>query len=242
MPINSGNRFAEKAKACGDMLKEINCVTKSLQTRCRPLNECKQDIKELFSAIEASVDDDSLPLHNCTLGTYYLATDSSFATDPLFESAVVKLQNGVSGTLTEDEKVAVRSLRVKNAGSSGEGAGTSNRFMSMKERLEKRRKLSMTPESTYIPCNFVLGSVAEVERVWSIAKHLLHGEIRNCLTPLLLEALIFLRFNSRFWDAKLVAHAIVHAKTERGKKRIAPVEVEVRDLGEESGSEMDLDF
>lgn len=80
-----------------------------------------------------------------------------------------------------------------------------------------------------MPCNFILGSVAEVERLWSSAKHLL-GEKRHAMTPLLLEALLFLRFNECFWDEKLVAQAISHSRAERAKMRSAEVENEVEQL------------
>lgn len=76
-------------------------------------------------------------------------------------------------------------------------------------------------KTTYLPCSFILGSVAEGERIWSIAKDMLNGDIRNSLSPMLLEALIFLRFNERFWDADFVSKAITHARREKMKKRIA---------------------
>ena len=74
-----------------------------------------------------------------------------------------------------------------------------------------------------MPCGFVLGSVAEVERVWSMAKHLL-GDLRHSMSPIILEALLFLRFNERFWDAELVAKAVSHCRLDRAKQRILELE------------------
>ncbi len=50
----------------------------------------------------------------------------------------------------------------------------------------------------YRNCDFVLGSVAEVERLWSIAKSML-GTQHMHMTPITLEALLFLRMNRATW-------------------------------------------
>lgn len=47
----------------------------------------------------------------------------------------------------------------------------------------------------------------------------------------MLEALLLLRFNERFWDAQLVAKAICHCRTERAKKRTEELEAELAVLG-----------
>ena len=46
-------------------------------------------------------------------------------------------------------------------------------------------------------CDFVLGSTAEIERLWSIVLMHLHGS-RNRTTPLMMEAMVFLRVNREF--------------------------------------------
>lgn len=236
LPIDASARFAEKATACGRMLKEINTVTKVLQTRSRSLTDCRQDIIDLQTAILVAADKPEQPLYNCKLGEKFIGTKSHLVTDADFESGVIKIQAGCPDELTDAEKTAVQCLKSDHA-EAGSADGSSNgEYLSMKERLAKRRKITAT-NRTYIPCNFILGSVAEVERVWSIAKHLLHGDIRTSLTPLLFEALIFLRCNERFWDAELVALAITHARTERMKSRIAQLEEEVTVAEEDSDSE-----
>ncbi len=72
----------------------------------------------------------------------------------------------------------------------------------------------MKKTSNYIDCNFILGSVAEVERVFSFAKYVL-SDNRRCMTPQPFQALMFLKINSRFWDAALVEEAIGEARKER---------------------------
>ncbi len=76
----------------------------------------------------------------------------------------------------------------------------------------------MKKRANYIDCNFILGSVGEVERVFSFAKYVL-SDNRRCMTPQLFEALMFSKMNSRFWDAALVEEAIGEDRKERASAR-----------------------
>ena len=64
---------------------------------------------------------------------------------------------------------------------------------------------SVTQEN-YINCDYILGSVAEVERLWSMARYVLQDH-RTSMKPMNLEALLFLKMNSGFWDLRTVAQA-----------------------------------
>ncbi len=55
----------------------------------------------------------------------------------------------------------------------------------------------MNRTSTLI-ATFILGSAAEVERLWSVAKNVLKDN-RKSMTPLLFEALLFLKVNNSYW-------------------------------------------
>ncbi len=83
--------------------------------------------------------------------------------------------------MNESEKAVVSILKkpINFSGtSSSRGASSSN---NISERLAKRRKRGEeTPN--YIDCKFILGSVAEVERVFSAAKYVL-SENRRSMTP-----------------------------------------------------------
>ena len=50
--------------------------------------------------------------------------------------------------------------------------------------------------------SFLLGSVAEVERLWSIAKYVLTQKRRG-MSPQVFEALMILKMNEPFWDSAL---------------------------------------
>ena len=70
----------------------------------------------------------------------------------------------------------------------------------------------------YGNCKFILGSVAEVERLWSMVDAYLDGK-RNKTTQLLMEALVFLRLNRQFWDDKTILEAYKIVKNENASTR-----------------------
>ena len=76
--------------------------------------------------------------------------------------------------------------------------GDSDDLMSYQERREFNHK--------YGNLDFILGSAAVVERLWSIADKLIDGN-RNSTSPFLMEALLFLRENRSYWDLHLVCEA-----------------------------------
>ncbi len=72
-------------------------------------------------------------------------------------------------------------------------------------------------------------SVAEVERLFSMAKYVM-AENRQSLTPQLFEAIMFLKFNERFWDALLVSDALNGARSARVEARFKVHELEQESL------------
>ncbi len=78
-----------------------------------------------------------------------------------------------------------------------------------------------------------MGSVAEVERLFGMAKYVM-AENRLSLTPQLFEAIMFLKFNERFWDAQLVSDAVNGARSARVEARI-----KVYELGQERLSSLE---
>jgi hypothetical protein len=71
----------------------------------------------------------------------------------------------------------------------------------------------------YMNTGFILGSAAEVERLWSHAGNILTKGHR-AMTPMLLKALLFLKMNKCFWDQCLVLEAYIMQCTSRSAKRI----------------------
>ena len=67
--------------------------------------------------------------------------------------------------------------------------------------------------------DFICGSAAEVERLWSICKYILTVN-RTRRSPILLEAILFLRINRSFWDVKLVQETYDNTKEEERNARL----------------------
>ena len=59
-----------------------------------------------------------------------------------------------------------------------------------------------------------MGSVAQVERLWSYAKALLPDYKKHC-SPILTEALLFLKVNRSYWDLDLVCDAMAKIVSDR---------------------------
>ena len=74
------------------------------------------ELDDLFHFIAFSSEDSNAPLQNCTLGQHYIGVNSNLVTDPLFESAVIKLQGNYPQDLTDDEEQAVDCLQLRNGG------------------------------------------------------------------------------------------------------------------------------
>jgi hypothetical protein len=66
----------------------------------------------------------------------------------------------------------------------------------------------------------VIGSAAEVERLWSIARYLL-TTLRSQLSPILFEALLFLRANRDLWDERTVQAALNTVRKDEKDERLS---------------------
>ena len=152
----------------------------------------------------------------------YSAPIASIVPKPTFEKAVVKIQSGLEEQLSAAEKDKVSMLRenVEESASQSDSSST----VTMAERLLKKRKTEVT-RNQYTNCDFILGSVAEVERLWSISKYVFR-ENRRSLTPQLFEAVMFLKVNQRFWDAQ--------CSTSRFREYVYTVATRARTKGNES--------
>ena len=122
------------------------------------------------------------------------------------------------------EKRACKSLEVTNDDNCEEQGGGEEEVLTLLHKLkEKRRKIKAgelsSKKSEYLNVNFICGSAAEVERLWSICKYILTVN-RTRRSPILLEAILFLRINRSFWDVKLVQETYDNTKEEERNARL----------------------
>jgi len=75
-----------------------------------------------------------------------------------------------------------------------------------------------SPDEDEDNLDHVLGSAAEVERVWSLARYVLTSQ-RSQMAPVLFEAIMFLKFNRELWDEKTVQLAYDLFKKDKHDER-----------------------
>ena len=126
--------------------------------------------------------------------------------------------------MTLAEKVACRSLEVGDDEIGEEVEAAEEEVQTLMQKLkEKKRKRKAgefsSKKSEYLNVDFISGSAAEVERLWSICKYILTVN-RSGLSPILLEAILFLRINRSFWDIKLVQEAYTNTKEKQRTSRL----------------------
>jgi hypothetical protein len=88
----------------------------------------------------------------------------------------------------------------------------------------------------------VIGSAAVVERLWSVARYILTTN-RSSLSPVMFEAVLFLRSNRTLWDVRTVQRALLAVredqKSDRLKKKLA--KVAEADVEDEDGGDTDIE-
>ena len=89
----------------------------------------------------------------------------------------------------------------------------------MSERIKGAKQQKMDCKEYYVDCSFILGSIAEIERLWYSAR-VITSDNRKNITPALLEALLFLKTNVSYWGLSLVSRALNSDRTNSAKNRL----------------------
>jgi hypothetical protein len=184
------------------------------------LSTCRDTLDWLIEDIEREKGIITSDLYRCKLGKIYIGAGCDKLPNRDFISGVCKIQKNEIGLMTDDEKEACSHLRA-NAGEGEEGAAPAT--LNLLEKLERRRKnkrSSSCLDNHFENVDYIIGSAAEVERVWSVARYVLTTQ-RMGLTPLMFEALMFLKMNGRFWDQSLVVEAMGMVRTARTVNALA---------------------
>ena len=218
------------------MLEDINLVTKNLQMRGIKLSTAQSLLNHLVDLIEKAKANPNGPnvhkkLVGCKLNKIWIGADSQKLAAKHFHNKVIKIQDEKVHTLTTEETAAVEPLLADHVNALVEEAsdeddeddGPASQAESQESFMEsfnKRQKVEKQGANKgYVNCDFILGSAAEIERVWSTAELILR-KARFRMTPILFEALIYLKYNSRYWNKHLVKQAIKEVKTESSMERM----------------------
>jgi hypothetical protein len=224
--VDSSGQFKRKVEKQAKMFNSINMVCTDLQTRMYPLKHTRRDLDQLIEESDEKFTDNTSHWYQNALGEEYIGAESEKLPDPYFVSGVCKIQMGDPNSLTEEEVEACRHLE-EGEQSDGE---IDNEGMSLEDKIQLNRKkrkagTSRDRKSKYKNVDFILGSAAEVERLWSSCKHVFTAH-RSTLTPVFFEAIMFLKHNQEYWDIKTVQHAFSTIIKEQREERLKKLEDE----------------
>lgn len=209
LTINRTVAFKNQANKYENMFEPINTATVLLQTKGKTLADCRDVLDALTDAVESGRRSPQSPLYQCNLKEKWISINARISPDPKFESGVCKIQRGETSRLTDAEKLACSKLLLHEEPAE---IPVANNQMSLSDMIQERKKRRIEKAPRYRNCDFILGSAAEVERLWSISKHILCDN-RKTLTPILFEALLFLKVNKSYWNLELVAKAMSCARS-----------------------------
>jgi hypothetical protein len=97
-------------------------------------------------------------------------------------------------------------------------------FLRKFEKAKRQKTKESSGQSDYINCNFIIGSAAVVESLWSMYDAL--NSKRRCgMSPITVEMILFLKKNKDLWGVEDVARAnqsrLKADKSEKVERKIA---------------------
>lgn len=137
--------------------------------------------------------------------SHFSAQDASTVHKPVFESSVAKVQNSMIGDLSSREREAVKLFKIR--GQPEPRHIEWGESISYYQQLQERKRWKLHQVVAYQDLRFMGGASASVECLFSSAKYVMK-ERRNRMTPVMFEAIIFLKTNRACWSSRLVAKAI----------------------------------
>lgn len=137
--------------------------------------------------------------------THYLSADADIVSHKPFEKAVIKIIDGRENDLDDEESDSVQALKLDVIESNDSGTHTSK--MSYFQRIQSKRRRLSEAKTSYMDVNFIPATSCTVERLFSLARWVL-TVLRKRMSPILFEAILFLKINRRLWDIKSVAAAM----------------------------------
>jgi hypothetical protein len=110
-------------------------------------------------------------------------------------------------------------------------SGGQDFFLREFEKAKKQKTKESSSQSDYIDCNFITGSAAVVESLWSMYDAF--NSKRYGMSPITVEMILFLKKNRDLWGIDNIARAnqsrLKADRSERVEKKIAEHEEFMRD-------------
>ena len=164
----------------------------------------------------------------CNLNLTYLSPKNGLSTDADFETGIAKIQSRNERTMTQAEKHACLAFRKDaNLGDESDLTVDSDEedfFLREFEKFKRQKTQESSHQSDYINCNFIVGSAAVVESLWSMYDAF-NSKRRRGMSPITVEMILFLKKNKDLWGIEDVARAnqsrLKADKSERVERKIA---------------------
>lgn len=116
----------------------------------------------------------------------------------------MKLLNRKHKGLSSSEKRTAKSLLITHDDSNS-GSNDQEDAPYFQQIENKHRRLDDV--SKYLDCSFISANSCTAERIFSMARWMLTC-LRHRMSPILFEAILFLKFSRRLWNIKTVAEGI----------------------------------
>jgi hypothetical protein len=180
-------------------LSNFQSVTKNVQLKGMSTLE----VQEVFDGM---LEQDQYPeMKN------YLNAHADIANNPDFESGLNEILGKAHFSMAPSERDATSSLLSNNVSGWGfahDESESESENTSYFEKIQKRKHNCLSDEQErYINCSFCVATSNTVERLFSACKHILTDQ-RKHMSPIMFEALIFLKINQECWDESMVALAM----------------------------------
>ena len=202
----------------------LDSFTRILQKDLLSLLNCQGALDGIIKAVQ----DEERPLAGCKIGVGYIGKDSKHVTSKNFENAVCLIQANKKQEMSAAERAAVedfvipdpsspprRNKRTARASSEGGTKKKGRNSSGAASRILKRQKTDNgAVGERYINLDFIVGSAAVVESMWSEADVILIKR-RRCMSPYVFEAILFLKSNRELWDIISVQKAMLMSQPSR---------------------------
>ena len=183
------NAQHQEVEAFLPLFQRLHSITTELQRKDITLSE----VRALFNDV----------LDDYPYAGRWLSPDGALVVCRDLEKGVVKVLTGAESDLSLEEKEAL--IPFRNTVEIPEDLEDDINLTYAQKVIQrtKSRKVS----SRYIDLGSIPPTSCEVERLFSIARHV-YSEDRRGLLPVNLEGSLFLKVNRQYWDKSLVSRAI----------------------------------
>ena len=186
-------------------LENFQAITKMLQRDRIPFTE----VRGIFNLLVNDFPDME----------YHLGVTSHLVVNPDFEAGIMRIGKGTP--LTASQQLAVMSLVKWDNPVTLMEAESDDEEESYAVRVAKRLKQEESAtikRDQFMNLDVIPETSVNCERLFSLAKNIL-TDTRKCTSPVLFEALLFLKVNSNLWDAYSVGKAMGRTRDLEERER-----------------------